>query len=72
MLKTRLEAMDAVERRSITQSEKTTDTSSSVLGRRDRSMVEQSALEQTQQRVEGKRSRGDFPATTMEVDLAVV
>ena len=28
-------------------------------------------MEPTQQTVEGKRSRGDTPATTMEVDLAV-
>ena len=33
-------------------------------------MVEQSALEQIQQQVGAKRSRGDVPATTMEVDLA--
>ena len=26
-------------------------------------------MEQNQQQVEGKRSRGDAPATTMEVDL---
>ena len=47
------------------------DTSSSGLGKRDRSVAEHSALEQNQQKVEGKRPRGDVPATTMEVDLAV-
>ena len=33
-------------------------------------MGEPSAVEQTQQQVEGKRPRGDVPATTTEVDLA--
>ena len=46
------------------------DTSSSVLGKRDRSMAAQSALEQNQRKEEGRHSRGDVPATTMEVDLA--
>ena len=71
-LKTRLEAMDAVDRRLNIQSENAMDTSSSVSGKRGRSMGEPSAVEQTQQWVEGKRSRGDVPAITMEVDLAVV
>ena len=70
-LRTRLEAMGAVERQSIMQKSNEMDTSSSVLGKRARSMEEQSALEQNQQKVEGKRSRGDVPATAMEVDLAV-
>ena len=47
------------------------DTSASVLGKRGRSMVEIAALEQNQKQVEGKRSRGDAPAMTMEVDPAV-
>ena len=34
-------------------------------------MAEQYALEQNQWKVEGKRSRGDTPAITMEVDVAV-
>ena len=55
----------------IAQSEDTTDTSASVLGKQDRSMVEQSALKPTPQQVEGKRSRGDVPAFTMGVGLAV-
>ena len=70
--KTRLEATDAVERRLITQNENTMDTSSSVFGKRDRFMVELSAVEPTQQQVEGKRSRGNVPAITTEVDLAAV
>ena len=71
-LKTRLEATDAVERQSIKQKSNEMNTSPPVLGERDRSMEEQSALEQNQQKAEGKRSRGDVPATTVEVDLAVV
>ena len=71
-LKTRLEATDAVERSLITEGESTMDTSSLVWGKRDRSIVEPPAAEQTQQQVEGKRPRGDVPAITMEVDLAVV
>ena len=71
MLKTRLEAIDAVERQSTKQTENDMDTSSSVLGKRDRSIAEGSTTERTQQKVEGKRSRGDAPDTTMEVDPAV-
>ena len=48
------------------------DTSSSVLGKRDRPKEESSAVEPTQRQVEGKRPRGDVPAITMEVYLAVV
>ena len=64
--------MDAVERQSINQKVNEMDTSSSVLGERDRSMAGQSALGQNQQKVRGKRSRGDVPAATMEVDMAGV
>ena len=71
MLKTRLEAIDAVERRLIIQNENAMDTSPSVLGKRDRSVEKLSAEEPTRQQVEGKRPRGDAPAITMEVDLAV-
>ena len=71
-LKTRLEAMDAVERRVIIENENAMETSSSVLGKRDRSMEESSAAAPTPQQVEGKRPRGEAPAITMEVDLAVV
>ena len=35
-------------------------------------MVERPTIEQTQQRVVGNCSRGDAPATSMEVDLAVI
>ena len=69
-LKTRLGAMDAVDRQLIKKKENEADTSPSVFSKRDRSMAEQSSLEQNQQRVGGKRSRGDAPATTMEVDPA--
>ena len=72
MLTTRLEATDAVDRRLIIKSENAMDTSSSVLGKRGRSMGEPSAVEHAQQQVEGKRSRGDVPAITTEADLAVV
>ena len=70
-LKTSLETMDEVERQLTKRTQHDMDTSSSFSGKRDRSMVEQAAMEHNQQQVEGKRSRGDAPAITMEVDLAV-
>ena len=63
--------MDAVERRLRIRIDNAMDMSPSVLGKRDRSAEESSAVEPTQQQVEGKRPRGDASAITMEVDLAV-
>ena len=71
VLKTRLEAMDAVERHSMKQTENDMDISPSVLRKRNRPVEDGSVLEPTQQEVAGKRSRGDTPSTTMEVDPAV-
>ena len=48
------------------------DTSFSVLGGRDRSLVEPLNTGRSAEAVEGIRSRGETPATTMAVDLAVV
>ena len=62
--------MDAVERRVNIESQNAMDTSSSVLGKRDRSMGESSAEASTSRQEEGKRPRGEAPAITMEVDLA--
>ena len=72
VLKTRLEAMDAVERRLSIQIDNAANTSSSVLGKRTRSMEESSAVAPTPQQAEGNRPRGETPAITMEVNLAVV
>ena len=69
--KTRFDAMDAVARQSLKPNENDMDTSSSVLEKRGRSMAEPSNTENATQRAEGKRSRGDTPATTLAVDLAV-
>ena len=69
-LKTRLEAMDAVARQSLKPSEHDMQTSSSVLGKRGRSMAGPSNIQTSTQGVEGKRSRGDARATKLAADLA--
>ena len=56
VLKTRLEAMGAVARESWGPNGNDMDTSSSVLGRRGRSMAKPSNFESSTQEVEGKRS----------------
>ena len=48
------------------------DTSSSVLGKRDRSLVVPMSVGSSTEAVGGKCSRGETLATTMAVDLAVV
>ena len=71
-LETRLEAMDAVARQPLKSIEDDMDTSSSVLRRRDRSMVGQSNIENPTLRAEGNRSRGDVPAATLAAGLAAI
>ena len=72
VLKTRLEAMDAAARQPLKSNENDMDTSSSVLGKRDRPMAEPSNIDNSTSGVEGKRSRRNVPATTLAADLAVV
>ena len=70
--KTRLEATDSAARQPLTSNENDMDASSSVLGKRGCSMAEASIIEQSAVKGEGNRSRGGAPATTMEVNMAVV
>ena len=63
--------MDSVDRSS-SQVENDMDTSFSVLGKRERSLVESNVVEDSLQCEAGKRSRGDAQVTTLAVDLAVV
>ena len=63
--------MGAVARQSLTPNENDMDTSSSALGKRDRSMAEPSNIETPRQEAEGKLSRGSAPASKLAVDLAV-
>ena len=71
VLKTRLEGIDAVTSRPLALRENDMDTSSSVLGKTDRSMAEPSNIETSTPRVGRKRPRGGAPATTLPADLAV-
>ena len=71
-LQTRLVAMDAAARQSLKLDENAMDTSSSVLGKRGRSLAEPMNVECSTEVAEGKRSRGETPATTMAVGPAVV
>ena len=64
--------MDDVAPQSLKLDENAMGTSSSVLGRRDRSSVEPLNTEGSAEVAEGKRSRGETPATTMAVGPAVV
>ena len=64
--------MDAAGRQSLELNGNAIDTSPSVLGKRDRSMAEPTNFESSAQVAGGTRSRGDAPATTVAVDLAVV
>ena len=48
------------------------DTSSSILGKREKSLSDSHIAETSTQLGVGKRSRGEAPATTLVVDLAVV
>ena len=70
VLKTRLEAMDAAARQPLKLNENDMDTSSSVLEKRDGSMAAPSNIESWTPRVEGKRSRGDAPATKLSAHVA--
>ena len=72
VLKTRLKATGAVARQPMKSNDNDMDTSSSVLGKWDRSMVAPSNIENSTSGVEGKRSRGGGPATTLAADLAAV
>ena len=55
--KTRLEATDEIERKVTKGKENDIDTSSSVLGKRDRSMAGRLAMEQNRQQVEETSTR---------------
>ena len=71
-LETRLQPLDAVSRRPLELNENDMDTSSSVLGKRGRSMAKLSNIENSTPRVKGERSRRGAPATTLTADLAAV
>ena len=72
VLKTRLEAMDSVEKKCIVEQTDKMDTSCSVLGKRERALSDPAVLALPTQDGVGKRSRGDAGASHVMVDLAVL
>ena len=71
-LKTRLEAMDTVERNFSQEQTDKMYTSCSVLGKRERAPPDPLVSTLPTQSGAGKRSRGDAQASNIAVDLAVV
>ena len=72
VLKTRLEAMDSVEKKCIVERTDKMDTSCSVLGKRERALSDPAVSALPTQGGDGKRSRGDAGASHVMVDLAVL
>ena len=70
-LRTRLEAMDVVERRATEGAANAMDASSSVLRKRTRNMDEHLASDPTEMGNNGQRSRGDAPEIASAADMSV-